>query len=90
MVANDKFNSVIDKFCNSKFNRPITGEDYDKAKEILDIFFYGYADEEMGIDYVFDTLLVKSVFDKVRVNEDKYEVTFKENIVTLTREIYMD
>ncbi len=90
IIANEKFNSVIDKFYNSKFNRPITGEDYDKAKRVLDIFFYGYEDEEMGIDFVFDSILTNEKFDKVRIDEDEYEVTFKENIVNLTRDMYLD
>ena len=57
---------------------------------MLDLFFYGYEDEEKGIDYVFDNILTNEKFDKVRVDEDTYEATFKENTATLTREIFFD
>ncbi len=90
ITANEKFNTVIDKFVNSKLNRPLTGEDYDKAKSVLDFFFRNYNNDDWNLDEVFDKLLIKEIFDKVRVDGDTYEIEFRENTATLTRDMFID
>lgn len=86
ITANQKFNNVIDKFYNSKFNRPITGEDYEKAKTALDLVFKNYNNEDWNLDSIFDEVLAVYAAD-FKVTDDKYEVVYDGNSASITREI---
>ncbi|MBQ7897147.1 MAG: S-layer homology domain-containing protein [Clostridia bacterium] len=86
IIANEKFNTVIDKFYNSKFNRPITGEDYDKAKKVLDFFFKNYQNEEFTLDELFDITLPDR-FAEYKIDEDTYKVEVKGNTAEFVRDI---
>ena len=86
IIANDKFNTVIDKFYNSKFNRELTGEDYDKAKKVLDFFFKNYQNEEFTLDELFDITLPDR-FAEYKIDEDTYKVEVKGNTAEFVREL---
>lgn len=86
IIANDRFNTVIDKFYNSKFNRELTGEDYDKAKKVLDFFFKNYQNEEFTLDELFDITLPDR-FAEYKIDEDTYKVEVKGNTAEFVREI---
>ena len=86
ITANQKFNNVIDKFYNSKFNKPLTGEDYNRAKKALDLMFQNYVNEEYTVDKLFEIPL-PSHLEQFKIDEDTYKVTYGENFITFFRHI---
>lgn len=80
--ANRRFNDALDRFVNSRFNKPITQENYDRIRSLLDIFF---RNTEYSIDDLFDEAFQHSRFDPVRISDDEYRFEFFGNYVVFKR-----